>query len=168
MLYTRKVAIEIRGRYCSKDADLAALEVPRGIGEQYQVKFFELAEDLATPPPGTIVTMRGSSSDLAKAVAPGVLASFEVVQWARIQEKPLFEPFDPVSEFLLKFVAADKGIGARGFSGAGAWFFKATEGVWHPNLGLAGVCTAYYPRRKLLSVLRIEQVTRFLDGALPA
>jgi hypothetical protein len=52
---------------------------------------------------------------------------------------------------------------ARGFSGAGVWFDKPTQGAWHPNLGLAGVCTHYYPRRKLLSVVRIEQVIRFLN-----
>src|SRR3989442_2581662 len=69
--------------------------------------------------------MRGNPRDLAKAVAPGVLASFAMVQWARIQKTPLFEPCDPKSEFLVKFVAAEQGKHARGCSGAGVWFFNA-------------------------------------------
>jgi hypothetical protein len=57
---------------------------------------------------------------------------------------------------------------ARGFSDAGVWFDRPTDGVWHPNVRLAGVCTHYYPRRKLLSILRIEQVMQFLDEPFPA
>lgn len=117
--YTRKVALEIRGMRCSKDTDLAALEVPREIDEQYRVKFFELGEGSVTPPSETLITMRGNPRDLAKAVAPGVLASFAMVQWARIQKRPLFEPYDPKSEFLVKFVAAEQGKHARGYSGIG-------------------------------------------------
>ena len=86
----------------------------------------------------------------------------------RIQEKPRFEPFGLATEFLTPFVAADQSMHSRGFSGAGEWFDRPTDGVWHPNLGLAGVCTHYYPRRKLLSILRIEQVMQFLDEAFPA
>src|SRR6266513_664195 len=73
-------------------------------------------------------------------------AAFAQLQWSRIQEKPQFEPFDPSTEFLTPFVAANQGMHARGFSGAGAWFDRPTDGVWHPNLGLAGVCTAYFPK----------------------
>lgn len=111
--------------------------------------------------------MRGYPSDLKRVVAHGIAASFAMIQWSRTQDRPHFAPFDPSLEFLTRYVAADKGKRAYGFSGAGAWFYKPTDGVWRPNLGLAGVCTAYFPRRKLLSTLRIEQVTHFLNEAFP-
>ena len=165
--YKPKVRIKIVGRCCSEDVDVAALEVQRSIEDEHSVRFFELAEESITPTAGTIITMRGYPSDLARVVVPGSAASFAMIQWSRIQDKPHFAPFDPALEFLTPFVAADQGKHARGFSGAGAWFDRPTDGVWHPNLGLAGVCTHYYSRKKLLSLLRIEQVTRFLNEAFP-
>jgi len=166
--YKTKVRIKIVGLYCSQKVDLAALEVERSIDREHRVRLFELPEHSATPPSGTVMTMRGYPSAQARVVAPGSAAAFAMLQWGRIQEKPRFEPFDPATEFLTPFVAANQGMHARGFSGAGVWFDRPTDGVWHPNLGLAGVCTHYYPRRKLLSILRIEQVMQFLDEAFPA
>jgi len=166
--YKSKVRIEIVARRSSENVDLAALEVQKSTEHEQSVRFFQLTEDAATPLAGTIITMRGYPSGQAQAVGPSSAAAFAMLQWSRIQEKPRFEPFDPATEFLTPFVAANQGMHARGFSGAGVWFDKPTEGVWHPNLRLAGVCTAYYSRRKLLSVLRIEQVTQFLEEAFPA
>jgi len=161
--YRPKARIKIAGRFCSDNVDIAALEVLRSIENEHLVQFFALVGDCVTPTAGTIITMRGYPSAQARIVAPRTAAAFAQLQWSRIQEKPQFEPFDPSTEFRTPFVAAKQGMHARGFSGAGAWFDRPTDGVWHPNLGLAGVCTAYFPRRKLLSILRIEQVTRFLD-----
>lgn len=164
--YKPKVRIKIVGRFCAENVDIAALEVQRSIENEHLVEFFALDDDCVTPARGTIMTMRGYPSAQARVVAPGTAAAFAMLQWSRIQEKPTFEPFDSSTEFLTPF-AAKQGMHARGFSGAGAWFDRPTDGVWHPNLGLAGVCTAYYSRRKLLSILRIEQVTRFLNEAFP-
>jgi hypothetical protein len=165
--YKTKVRVNIIGRRCSEHVDLAALEVQRSIEDEHPIRFFELVEGPVTPPSGTVITMRGYPSDLARVVAPGSAAAIAMLQWSRIHDKPPFAPFDLATEFLTPFVAANLGKHARGFSGAGAWFDKPTGGVWHPNLGLAGVCTHYYPRRKLLSLLRIEQVGRFLGEAFP-
>jgi hypothetical protein len=152
---------------CDRHADLAALEVPRGIDDQFRVRFFELPESAVTPPVGTPVVMRGFPSDLAMPLGQ-VLASFAIMQWGRIQEEPVLGKFDPGSEFLVKFVLAGEGKRPHGFSGAGAWFHKAPGAVWHPSLGLAGVCTSYFPRRALLSITRVEVVTAFLDSVFPA
>lgn len=165
--YKSKVRIAIVARRSTEDVDLAALEVQKSIEHEHSVRFFQLTEDAATPSAGTIVTMRGYPSGQARAVGLSSAAAFAMLQWSRIQEKPRFEPFDPTAEFLTPFAAAKQGMHARGFSGAGVWFDRPTVGVWHPNLGLAGVCTAYFPRRKLLSILRIELVTRFLSEAFP-
>lgn len=167
VIYKRKVRIKIVDRRSSADVDLAALEIQRSIEDEHSVQFFDLREDAVTPAPGTIITMRGYPSDLKRIVAPGIAASFALIQWSRIQDRPHFAPFDPTLEFLTRFVPADKGKRAYGYSGAGAWFDTPTDGVWHPNLGLAGVCTAYFPRRKLLSILRIERITHFLSEAFP-
>lgn len=165
--YKAKVKIQIVTRLSSANIDIVALEVQRSIERQHPVRFFELVEESVTPQIGTVITMRGYPSAQARAVAPGSAAAFAMLQWSRIQEKPRFEPFDPATEFLTPFVAANQGMHARGFSGAGAWFDRPTDGVWYPNLGLAGVCTGYYRRPKLLSLLRIERVTQFLSEAFP-
>ncbi len=166
--YKSKVKIKIVGRCCSENADLAAFEVERSIEDKHPVRFFELAEDSSTPPTGTIISMRGYPFDLSRVVLPGSRAAFAMLQWSQIQETPRLHRFDPASEFLTRFVAADQGKHAPGFSGAGAWFEKSASGVWSPRLGLAGVCTDYYRRPKLLSLLRIEQVKHFLKEAFPA
>jgi hypothetical protein len=165
--YKPKVKTKIVGRFCAENSDLAALEVQRSVEGEHSIRFFELAQDAVTPQSGTVITMRGYPSAQARVVAPGTAAAFALIQWSRIHEKPNFEPFDPSIEFLTPFVAANKGMHARGFSGAGVWFDRPTDGVWHPNLGLAGVCTAYFSRRKLLSIVRIEQITRFLNDIFP-
>ena len=163
--YKAKVRMKIVVRCGAENSDLAALEVERSIGDEHPVRFFDLAEDSTTPPSGTIISMRGYPFDLSRVVSPGIRAAFAMLQWSRIQETPRLHRFDPASEFLTRFVAADQGKHAPGFSGAGAWFEKSAGGVWLPRLGLAGVCTHYYRRPKLLSLLRIEQVTRFLGEA---
>src|SRR5437879_12523615 len=94
-------------------------------------------------------------------------AAFAQLQWSRIQEKPQFEPFDPSTEFLTAFVAANQGMHARGCSGAGAWLDRRPDGVWHPKLGLAGVWKGYVTRRKVLSRWRREQVARLSDDVAP-
>lgn len=165
MKYTRKVKIEIRRRYASEDLDLAVLEVRESISKEHLIQFFSLTEDSITPPAGTIIVMHGYPSDLAKTVAPQTAASYAMIQWSRIEKNPKFEPFNPETEFVTKFRVNN--LHARGYSGAGVWFDKPTNGVWHPNLGLAGVCTHYYSGRKLVSVVRIEQVIRFLNKAFP-
>ncbi len=165
--YRAKVGIEIVDRCYSENADLAALEVQRSIEDEHPVRFFDLPEDSATPTPGTIISMRGYPFDLSRVVLRGSRAAFAMLQWSRIQETPRLHRFDPATEFLTRFVAADQGKHAPGFSGAGAWFGKSASVVWLPRLGLAGVCTDYYRRLKLLSLLRIEQVTRFLNEAFP-
>jgi trypsin-like peptidase len=165
--YRSRVKIKIVGRCCLENADLAALEVERPTEEEHPVRFFELAQDSATPPSGTIINMRGYPFDLSRVVSPGSRAAFAMLQWSQIQETPRLHRFDPASEFLTRFVAADQGKHAPGFSGSGAWFENPSSGVWSPRLGLAGVCTHYYRRPKLLSLLRIEQVTRFLKEAFP-
>lgn len=104
--YRPKVRIKIAGRHSSKDVDLATLEVQKSIEGEHSVRFFELTEESVTPAPGTIITMRGYPSDLKRVVAPGTAASFPVIQWSRIQDKPHFAPFDPTTETLTRFVAA--------------------------------------------------------------
>src|SRR5260370_4915278 len=165
--YKSRVRIKIVGRCYSEKVDLAALEVERSIEDEHLVRFFELAEDSATPPSGTIISMRGYPFDLSRVVLPGTRAAFAMLQWSLIQETPRLHCFAPASEFLTRFVAADQGKHAPGFSGAGAWLENSASGVWSPRLGLAGVCTHYYRRPKLLSLLRIEQATSFLDDAFP-
>jgi hypothetical protein len=149
-------------RYESDELDLAVLEAERSIETEHRVQFFPISEELVTPPVGTIVAMIGHPRDLAKRVAPGVAASFSSIQWSKIEENPKFIDFNPVTEFATKFMTVDKVQHARGFSGAGMWFDKPTIGVWHPNLGLAGVAAHYYARSKVISALRIETVIGFL------
>jgi hypothetical protein len=167
MQYTHKVKIHIGRRYTSEDLDLVALEVERSIETEHRLRFFALAKESFTPPAETIVVMIGHPFDLAKRVAPGTAASFSMIQWSRIKENPKshLKDFNPANEFVTDFKAVHQVKHAGGFSGAGVWFDRPTDGVWHPNLGLAGVCTHYYHRPKLLLVVRIEHVLRFLDAA---
>lgn len=165
MKYKRKVKIEIGRRCASADLDLAVLEVRESIANDHLVQFFAVPEDAVTPLVGIAVLIQGNPSDLKKTVAPGLAASYKIIEWSRIEKNPKFERFNPETEFVTKFIA--KNLHARGFSGAGVWFDKPPNGVWHPNLGLAGVCTAYYPRQRLLSAVRMEHVIRFLSDVIP-
>lgn len=165
MKYKKKVKIEIGRRHASEDLDLAVMEVQGSISADHPVQFFAIPEDAVTPSAGTIVVVEGNPADLKKTVVPGIAASYKIIDWSRIKKNPNFEPFNPETEFVTKFRAKD--IHARGFSGAGVWFDKPTDGVWHPNLGLAGICTHYYERLKLLSAIRIEHIVRFLNEVYP-
>jgi hypothetical protein len=68
--------------------------------------------------------------------------------------------------FLMKFVKADKGTSAVGFSGAGIWFPVVQPRnaiIWRPNLGLAGIQSIWYKDKLLTQAVRVERVVRFLS-----
>src|SRR5438876_1989142 len=75
-------------------------------------------------------------------------AAFAQLQWSRIQEKPQFEPFDPSTEFLTPFVAANQGMHARGFSGAGAWFDRSEEHTSELQSPVHLVCRLLLEKKK--------------------
>lgn len=78
--YKAKVRIKIVSRCYSQKPDLAVLEVERSIDHEHRVRFFELAEDSATPPSETVITMRGYPSGQSRVVAPGSVAAFAMLR----------------------------------------------------------------------------------------
>src|SRR5216684_2709514 len=123
--------------------DLAFLLVPPELKNRSRIRFFELGKDSLTPPEGTTIRLRGYPSDVALPMGGTDKLVLPAVVWGTIDNKRPPEKFDPKTEFLVPYAFAEVGKHARGFSGAGAWFHDSPTAVWHPNLGLAGICTAY-------------------------
>ncbi len=159
--------ITIQAIHYDQEKDLAALQVPLSLQEQRNVRFHELDPTSTTPNAGTTVVMMGYPADIAVRVQGADRAVFPSLEWARIEGNHELDGFDPNTHFLVPYFSASSNRHPAGFSGAGVWFHHNTPVVWHPNLGIAGVCTHYYPSRALLKILRIEFVRQFLEAILP-
>jgi hypothetical protein len=145
-----------------EDLDLAALKVP-DLSSQFTVHFHELDPGSKTPPIDTTVSLMGFPSDLARRVTEDAWGVFRSVEVTQIGPPVELERFDPSRCFLINYPSADR-MHPRGFSGAGVWYHQGPTEVWHPNLGLAGVCTNYYTAKELLEIVRVESVIKFLQN----
>ena len=144
------------------DLDLAALRV-QDLSSRFPVRFHELDPASKTPPSKTTVWLMGFPSALAKKVTEYGLAAFSSVEVTQVEPCMEMEGFDPSLCFLVKYSSADT-IHPGGLSGAGVWYHQGPTQVWHPNLGMAGVCTQYYTKRGLLEIVRAERIIDFLQN----
>jgi len=148
--------------------DIAFLEVPPVVADQQPVRFFVLDSEAVTPTVGTPVLSKGYPTDCALPMGGGDKLLLPAVNSARITQHAQpesLDAFDEAESFLVPYHLAPE-FHARGFSGAPAWFQKATGQVWHSNPGLAGVCTNYYQGSGLLSFVKIERIINLLRQRL--
>ena len=70
---------------------------------------------------------------------------------------------DPVNEYVEVFVEYRPGadVDPHGLSGSGIWYSESCGGVWSPNLGLAGVVTAYNADDNQLIGYKVETLVGF-------
>jgi hypothetical protein len=68
------------------------------------------------------------------------------------------------SEFFIEYTSADDWL-PHGFSGGGIWYHTRIpdEPVWRPNLGLAGIATAYFSESRLIRAVAIDAVRQLLN-----
>lgn len=164
--------IEIFDCFQNKAADIAALIVSPILEKQFNVRFHDLQDrpKLPTPIPSSVAAI-GFPGDSREDLTPNMAALMAAPLWGNIERGEGWRPddFKPRSQLLLKFLPADQGRHPGGFSGAGIWYREATPKpqVWSPNLGLAGICTDYYPRKEMLSILRVEKLAAFLSKIAP-
>ena len=159
-LLVRKIQFDL-------NLDLGFLEVSPDLAAHHRVRFFKLDSSDAAPQVGTTVVVRGYPSDIALPIGGDDKVVLASEFWSQITDRPRPHRFDPDREFLVKYPLADAGKHARGFSGAGAWFHRSPAPTWHQNLGLGGVCTHYYGRSGLLSIIKSQFVVRFLRNMFP-
>jgi len=79
-------------------------------------------------------------------------------------------PFNAERHFLAPWNVVDQTMTPHGFSGAATWVSPpiTKEGVWSSNLLYAGMCTLYYPKRKMERMIKASAVVKFLGEALGA
>jgi hypothetical protein len=162
--------------------DLAAIELTASSELQKNIHFHALPDTSSiTPSNGTTLTCLGHPSSTA--VVTGVqrvpgndtfsLAVILTLISGTLSSHPPdgaeLPDYTPTDHRLMTFAAAERGLHPGGFSGAGVWYPEqhqnAEEGrVWIPRPGLAGICVSYYPRKRILRLIRIERVIEFLRG----
>jgi hypothetical protein len=167
----RAVNLNILEIQYDKECDLAALAVEPTIESQHPVRFIDLPRNAITPKEGNPVVCIGAQFDSLQTLGPNAVAYQRLVHWSHVvdsSDKRWLSKFDPQTDFLFTFGAAEHNKLPHGFSGAGVWgFLRDTSRLWRPNPLLAGVCVGYYNRSKLLSARRIESVVQFLDRMFP-
>jgi hypothetical protein len=157
---------------CRKDPklDLAVLEVTGDIEEKYPVRFIDL--DVSSSNPinhGETVALLGFPSDQKLKISNAYIA-IPAIEWTKTVIAPsAFPPeYDSNKHLVVEFTSAAEGRKPHGFSGGGAWFHKSTPelGIWHPNIKLTGICLWYHGKSKLLAVLKIECIVKYLTDNL--
>jgi hypothetical protein len=161
--------LNIIGRYEDPRADLAALELIPRLEKEQNIRFYELADEAKTPGrrPQDVWAI-GFPEDSVEKIDEAAYAFASSPLWAKVVKTPRPAPdeFNPRKHILFDFQPAQDGRKPHGFSGTGVWFRDTTpkNKVWMPDLRLLGICTHYYTRRKLLSLVRVEAVLRFLQS----
>lgn len=161
--------LNIIGRYEDPRVDLTALELIPRLEREQNIRFYEPPGDAKTPRPRPQdVWAIGFPEDSVERIAEAAYAFASSPLWARVVKTPRPAPdgFNPRKHILFDFQPAQDGRRPRGFSGSGVWYRDTTpkDKVWMPNLKLLGICTHYYPERKLLLLVRIEALLRFLQS----
>ncbi len=164
--------IPILRRFSDLTNDLAALEVSPALLQERPVKFFEIRKEMRLPNrlPSSIATI-GFPADSVEQLNPGAHALQAFATWGNRKRpgRTLPPGYIKGRHFLVEFAGAQDGKNPKGLSGAGAWYCEAIpeSKVWFPNLGLAGICTTYYPQRQAIRVCRIEKLVSFLQRVPP-
>ncbi len=169
-----KLAVPIRiiARLCSKNDDLAALEVDP-VELDKKIRFYELDENskLIHPIKATLCAI-GLPADAFVQLnrVAGALTPYSL--WGNIVRVRKNRPpgYDRRKNLLMEFLPDKDGRKPHGFSGAGAWYQvtrKKPQVIWRPDPALAGVITHYFPGRKLLLICRVERVVSFLKKFVP-
>jgi hypothetical protein len=161
--------IRVLQRHQDATEDLAAQRVSPNLHQEVNLKFFDVQEVLKLPKRLPSLAAIGFPADsieqlnsVAKAIQPFGLWSNP----ARPGRNPP-DGYNRGRHILLDFAAALDGKHPGGFSGAGVWYSAGTpkSRIWHPNIRLAGICTHYYPRRRLVLVCRVKRIIAFLKRA---
>jgi|GEM_PF-5075423 hypothetical protein len=161
--------------------DLAAIRLEDGESDNLNLHFADL-EGCGTPSAGTKgvyvghpfgksreidrVRLEGNQTEIHKSISPMMTAG--KISFLDNQEAQYYKNFDPKRHFIINFaLAAAGGVDGKGFSGAGVWYHRVPRApVWEPRARLAGICTEQYASKKLLKVVKIESVKRFLKEAV--
>jgi hypothetical protein len=161
--------LNIIDRYEDPRADLAALELIPRLEREQNIRFYELPDDAKTPRPRPqTVWAIGFPEDSVERIAEAAYAFASSPLWANVVRTPRPAPDDFAARkhILCDFQPAQDGRRPHGFSGSGVWFRDSTpkDKVWMPNLKLLGIFAKYYPQRKLLRLVRVEGLLRFLKS----
>jgi len=148
--------------------DIAILSVDANLATTYPAIFFDVVPGGNTPPEGADILATGFPRDIARATGPGALAVFSHTEWTKVlAPRQGLAEFDANVHFLADYLTGTDYGGANptGLSGSGAWLHKPVgDGIWHPNLDLAGLTVSWYPKSLLLRFVRREAIEAFLDA----
>lgn len=160
--------------------DLAFIELEAGEARDLKVRFADLTRS-TTPRVGVTVVYLGHPSssiyEVGRVVRPdgtqvvnnaiGPMITVGKISFLAPKEAKFYKGFDSKRHFVVDFPPADLGVGGRGFSGAGFWFYRESSGsIWEPAARLAGICTHQYSRKRLVKGVKMESVREFLTEAV--
>jgi hypothetical protein len=155
-------------RFRSKNDDIAALEVSPDLEATNGFRFYTLdANTKIVRPIPTSICAIGLPFDSYERLGPQAAAFSMFALWGNVVRpgKRVLHKFNPRKSLLVEFLPAKDGRKPGGYSGAGAWYQTPTATpliVWTPASRPAGLITAYYAKRQVLEVCRIERVVAFL------
>jgi hypothetical protein len=151
-----------------KANDIAAiplkLEQPPGAA-----KFYEIDPKTPIVEDGNTVLLAGYAGDNSFPLDNQSRAVGVTVQTGRFNAQlnsrtDLPYTYNPVDQFLLPYTRTHEGIRPHGISGAAAWCNMDHEGeVWAARPTLVGVQTSWFPKSKLLKIVRLGPVLSLLQ-----
>ncbi len=154
--------------------DLALItSIPRADGPQY-VEFFDLSQEWIDPGEGESLHCFGFPADswvpwetklTGRTEHRSIAVSASVFYGNVIPEADFpTRGFDSKLHYLVPFIDARKSQHPRGYSGAAMWWESDQhKQVWRPAFKFAGICTSWYPKRRLEQVVKASVVRRFVE-----
>ena len=130
-------------------------------------RFYEIGQKVAIPNDGDTVLLAGFAWDNSfplkgQARAVGVIAQSGAFDRALNATKGLSSKYNPEDHFLLPY-AMDDGVRPHGISGTGAWGNADHAGsVWTSQPILVGVQIAWFPKSRLLQIVRLGPILALL------
>ena len=168
--FIRRRQVDVREVRILDPKDVAVICLSGDLRGEHNVRFFPLDEQCRrrTPPVGRTHMVIGFPSAISEQVLPGKHAASRAITYEKLVDPPSSVNFDPTDQLALTYSYGEdippSGVDPHGFSGAGVWYESHQDRpIWHPQPRLAGIITTYYPRKRILTGIRIEAITNLLE-----
>jgi hypothetical protein len=149
--------------------DIAAIRVKRDWLPS-TVRFAQIDPRAEAIKDGSTVVLAGFAWDNSFPLKGEARAVGVTIQSGRFDStvnatKGLSSNYNTNDHFLVPYTRTEDGVRPHGFSGTAAWCNAEQAGaVWAPHPVLVGVQTSWFPRSKLMQVVRLGPVLRLLGN----
>jgi hypothetical protein len=152
-----------------KGNDIVA--IPLGVKQMPETaKFYEIGPKAPVLNDGNTIILAGFAWDNSfplkgQARAVGVITQSGRFDGRLNATKGLSSRYNSEDHFLLPYTRVDDGVTPYGISGTGVWANSDQAGsVWTAHPILVGIQTAWFPKSKLLQIVRLDTVLALLTN----